>query len=94
MQLVSPNLSSDDVARLSRRRGWAIGRLDAQSERFVSQQTPFQQLSITAANTVTSFVYFDASSNTLLPVCQRPLFCSSTHAPGRSHCMCHCMHHC
>jgi hypothetical protein len=94
MQLVSPNLSSDDVARLSWRRGWAIGRLDAQSERFVSQQTSLQQLSITAANTVTPFVYFDASSNTLLPACQRPLFCSSTHAPGRFHCMCHCMHHC
>jgi hypothetical protein len=94
MQLVSPNLSSDDVARLSSRRGWAIGRLDAQIERFVSQRTPLQQLSVAAANTVTSFVYFDASSSAVLPACQRPLFCSSTHAPGRSYCMCHWMHHC
>jgi hypothetical protein len=90
MQLVSSNLASDDVARLSSRRSWANRRLAAQTERPVSFVTPFQQLAVLAANNVPSFVYFDPSSKAICPACQRPLFCSSTHAPGRSHCMCHC----
>ena len=98
MQLVSQNFSlDDDVARFPGNNSQALRRLLAQDERTVPQEALVQQPSVVAQeldNYITAVIYFDAVSDILIPNSTRPLFCSSTHAPGRSHCMCHCMHHC
>jgi hypothetical protein len=111
MQLVSHNFSLDDVARLSGK-GYgsasparlALRRLPAQNERSVPFEALFQPPFTVAQSfekQVLSVIRFNTSSYSILPNCARPLFCSSTHAPGHSHCMCccmsmhhHCMHHC
>lgn len=75
----------------------ALRRLLAQYERTVPQEALFQQSSVVTQNLdnyTTTIIRFDVASDLLIPNSTRPLFCSSTHAPGRSHCMCHCMHHC
>jgi hypothetical protein len=97
MQLVSQNFSLDDVARLPGRNNQVLRRLLAQYGRTVPQEALFQPSSVVAQkldNYVTPIVRFDTASDLFIPNNARPLFCSSTHAPGRSHCMCHCMHHC
>lgn len=108
MQLVSQNFSLDDVARLPGSRGavykpaidksdQALRRLLARYERTVPQEARFGPSSVVAQqldNDVTPLARFDTIHDFFMPDSTRPLFCSSTHAPGRSHCMCHCMHHC
>lgn len=98
MQLVSQNFSlDDDVARFPGKNSQALRRLLAQDERTVPQEALVQQPSVVAQkldNYITTAIRFDTVSDIFIPNSTRPLFCSSTHAPGRSHCMCHCMHHC
>jgi hypothetical protein len=104
MQLVSQNFSlDDDVARLPGSRGavyqpgQALRRLLAQYERIVPQEALSQPSFVVAQqldNPVTPSVRFDTANDLFMPNSTRPLFCSSTHAPGHSHCMHHCMHHC
>ncbi len=107
MQLVSQNFFlDDDVARFPDSRGavdtpfgagQAFRRLLALYERTVPQEALFLPSSVVAQpldNTVTPPVRFDTIRDLFMPDSTRPLFCSSTHAPGRSHCMHHCMHHC
>lgn len=71
----------------------ALRRPPAQYGRSVSQQArlqpPFTIVQDLEKQEVT-IIRFNASNYPLLPNSARPLFCSSTHAPG--HCM--MMHHC
>jgi hypothetical protein len=100
MQLVSQNFSLDDVARLPGPNNQVLRRLLAQYER-TDLTVPQEALSLLSFvvsqkldNSVNPLVRFETTSDLFMPDNARPLFCSSTHAPGRSHCMCHCMHHC
>ena len=97
MQLVSQNFSSgDDVARLPGRNNQVLRRLLAQYERSeltVPQEALARPSFVVAQkldNSVAPIIRFDTTSDLFMPDNTRPLFCSSTHAPGRSHCMHHC----
>lgn len=88
----------DDVARLPDSRGavdkpavdkpgQALRRLLAHYERITSQEAfsiegPVSVVALSLDNDVTPLVRFETTRDFFMPDSTRPLFCSSTHAPG------------